>query len=47
METAIAILKLPFDLIIFTGSPDKGKLVAAAAAVNLTPCILELGVKIL
>jgi aldehyde dehydrogenase (NAD+) len=33
----------PFDLIIFTGSPQKGKLVAQAAAQNLTPCILELG----
>jgi len=32
-------------LIIFTGSPEKGKLVAEAAAKNLTPCILELGGK--
>jgi acyl-CoA reductase-like NAD-dependent aldehyde dehydrogenase len=35
----------PFGLIIFTGSPQKGKLVAQAAAQNLTPCILELGGK--
>jgi len=34
-----------FDKIIFTGSTEKGKLVAAAAAKNLTPCILELGGK--
>lgn len=33
------------DKIIFTGSTEKGKLVAAAAAKNLTPCILELGGK--
>lgn len=32
-------------MIIFTGSPQKGKLVARAAAENLTPCILELGGK--
>jgi len=34
-----------FDQIIFTGSTEKGKLVAAAAAKNLVPCILELGGK--
>lgn len=33
------------DKIIFTGSTEKGKLVAAAAAKNLVPCILELGGK--
>lgn len=33
------------DKIIFTGSTEKGKLVAGAAAKNLTPCILELGGK--
>jgi len=32
-------------LIIFTGSTEKGKLVAEAAAKNLVPCILELGGK--
>ena len=36
---------MPFNLIIFTGSSEKGKLVAKAAAENLTPCILELGGK--
>ncbi len=30
---------------MFTGSSEKGKLVAANAAKNLTPCILELGGK--
>jgi len=33
------------DLIIFTGSSEKGRLIAAAASKNLTPCILELGGK--
>ncbi len=33
------------DLIIFTGSTEKGKLVASAEARNLVPCILELGGK--
>jgi acyl-CoA reductase-like NAD-dependent aldehyde dehydrogenase len=32
-------------LICFTGSTQKGKLVAEAAAKNLIPCILELGGK--
>lgn len=39
------ITSLPLDLIIFTGGTEKGKLVAKAAADNLTPCILELGGK--
>lgn len=30
---------------MFTGGSEKGKLVAAAAAKNLVPCILELGGK--
>lgn len=42
---AKAITTRPWDLIIFTGSPEKGKLVARAAAENLVPCILELGGK--
>lgn len=45
MNVAINITKQPFDLIIFTGGTEKGKLVAKAAAENLTPCILELGGK--
>lgn len=32
-------------MICFTGSTEKGKLVAQAAAKNLVPCILELGGK--
>jgi acyl-CoA reductase-like NAD-dependent aldehyde dehydrogenase len=42
---SIAIGKQPFDLVCFTGSTEKGKLVARDAAANLTPCILELGGK--
>jgi aldehyde dehydrogenase (NAD+) len=32
-------------MICFTGSTQKGKLVAAAAGQNLVPCLLELGGK--
>lgn len=45
VETSKAIVQEHWDLIIFTGSPEKGRLVAKAAAENLTPCILELGGK--
>ena len=44
-ETAICLLEQRWDLIVFTGSPEKGKLIAAAAAKNLTPVVLELGGK--
>jgi aldehyde dehydrogenase (NAD+) len=37
------LLKLPFDFIFFTGSTSVGKVVARAAAENLTPVLLELG----
>jgi aldehyde dehydrogenase (NAD+) len=37
------LLKLPFDFIFFTGSTKVGKIVAHAAAENLTPVLLELG----
>ena len=37
------LLKLPFDFIFFTGSTFVGKIVARAAAENLTPVLLELG----
>ena len=37
------LLKLPFDFIFFTGSTKVGKIVARAAAENLTPVLLELG----
>lgn len=39
------LVRLPFDLIFFTGSATVGKKVMAAAAENLTPVILELGGK--
>lgn len=39
------LLKQRWDLIFFTGSPALGKIVMAAAAKNLTPCVLELGGK--
>ncbi|KAI6189629.1 hypothetical protein M3Y97_00029400 [Aphelenchoides bicaudatus] len=39
------ILKLPFNLIFYTGSTEVGKIVMKAAAEHLTPCVLELGGK--
>ena len=39
----IELLKNQFDVILFTGSPMKGRLIAEAAAKFLTPTILELG----
>ena len=42
---AIRATQTPVDLVIFTGSTEKGKLVAQSAAKNLVPCILELGGK--
>jgi aldehyde dehydrogenase (NAD+) len=42
-EEMAEILKLRFDFIFFTGSTHVGKIVARAAAENLTPVILELG----
>jgi len=44
-EVAIEVQKHKFDLVCFTGSTQKGKLVAEAAARHLTPCIMELGGK--
>jgi aldehyde dehydrogenase (NAD+) len=44
-EIAMVIGDHPWDMIVFTGSTMKGKLVAAAAAKNLVPCIMELGGK--
>jgi len=44
-EVAIEITKHKFDFICFTGSTMKGKLVAEAAAKNMTPCLMELGGK--
>jgi aldehyde dehydrogenase (NAD+) len=42
-EPNTELLKLPFDFIFFTGSTFVGKIVARAAAENLTPVMLELG----
>jgi aldehyde dehydrogenase (NAD+) len=42
-EQTTELLKLPFDFIFFTGSTSTGKVVARAAAENLTPVLLELG----
>src|SRR5215470_5758455 len=42
-EETTELLKLPFDFIFFTGSTHVGKVVARAAAENLTPILLELG----
>ena len=44
-EVASAFSKLPFDHLVFTGSTEVGRLVAKAAAENLTPTTLELGGK--
>ena len=45
VEISKEIITKHFDLLVFTGSPEKGRLVAEEAAKNLTPCILELGGK--
>ncbi|MGO9151862.1 aldehyde dehydrogenase family protein [Mycobacterium sp.] len=44
-EVGAAFSGLPFDHLFFTGSPQVGALVAAAAAKNLVPVTLELGGK--
>ena len=40
-----AFAALPWDHLLYTGSPDVGRQVMAAAAANLTPVTLELGGK--
>ncbi|WP_226584522.1 aldehyde dehydrogenase [Halobacillus litoralis] len=45
VETSTALLKEKFDYIFFTGSTGVGRIVAEAAAKNLTPTTLELGGK--
>lgn len=42
---AMQISDLPFDHLVFTGSPASGKVIMANAARNLTPVTLELGGK--
>lgn len=44
-DVAAEFVRLPFDALLFTGSHRVGRKVAAAAAANLTPLILELGGK--
>ena len=44
-EVNQALLEQRFDLIFFTGSPSRGKMVMEAASKYLTPVILELGGK--
>jgi hypothetical protein len=39
------LLELRWDHIFYTGSTRVGRIIAAAAAVHLTPCTLELGSK--
>ena len=36
---------MKLDMVVFTGSSQKGRLVAGACAKNLVPCVLELGGK--
>jgi len=45
VKVAQAFSALPFDHLLFTGSTSVGRIVAGAAAKNLTPCTLELGGK--
>jgi aldehyde dehydrogenase (NAD+) len=45
VDTAEALLGVPFDFIFFTGSTRVGRKVAAKAAETLTPVLLELGGK--
>ncbi|WP_439152234.1 aldehyde dehydrogenase family protein [Winogradskyella sp.] len=44
-EVSTELLKLPFNHIFFTGSPNVGKIVMTAAAKNLSSVTLELGGK--
>lgn len=45
VDLARAFSTLPFDHLLYTGSPNVGREVMAAAAANLTPVTLELGGK--
>ncbi|WP_299364963.1 aldehyde dehydrogenase family protein [Winogradskyella sp.] len=45
VETSTQLLKLPFNHIFFTGSPNVGKIIMTAAAKHLTSVTLELGGK--
>ena len=45
LELAQAFSAMPWDHLLYTGSPNVGRQVMAAAAANLTPVTLELGGK--
>lgn len=45
IDETTEILKQPYNMIFFTGSPKVGKIIMEAASKNLTPVILELGGK--
>ena len=45
LDLAVEFPKLPFDHLMFTGSPALAKVICAEAAKNLTPVTLELGGK--
>lgn len=45
LDTIVCLLEQKWDLIQFTGSPLKGRLIAQAAAKHLTRTVLELGGK--
>jgi acyl-CoA reductase-like NAD-dependent aldehyde dehydrogenase len=45
LDVADAFARLPFDHLMFTGSPRVGKIIMKAAAENLVPVTLELGGK--
>ncbi len=45
LETSKRLVEQRFDKILFTGSPEVGKIIMAKAAQNLTPITLELGGK--
>ena len=45
IEVSQAVLKERYDFIMYTGSTPVGKIVMKAAAVNVTPVLLEMGGK--
>lgn len=45
IDLAVAFSAMPWDHLLYTGSPDVGRLVMEAAARNLVPVTLELGGK--
>ncbi|MCF6275414.1 MAG: coniferyl aldehyde dehydrogenase [Robiginitomaculum sp.] len=45
LDVAQAFSNLPYDHLLFTGSTNVGRIIAGAAAKNLTPVTLELGGK--